>query len=56
MLLEQGDYPTIGQEPMIATFQPVQHSYEPVNNIFFPPGPKTIGVANPLHEFSVLDY
>ena len=56
MLLEQGDDPTIGQEPMIAIFQPVQHSYEPVSNIFFPPRPKTMGVANPFHEFSLLDY
>ena len=58
VFLEQGDDPTTGhdQEPMIVLFQPAQHSYEPVNNIPFPPGPKTMGVANPFHEFSLLGY
>ena len=55
MLLEQGDDPTVGQEWMIARFQPVQHSYQPVHDIFLPSRPRAMGIANPFHEFSLLD-
>ena len=44
MFLEQGDDPSIGQESMVKVLQPVQHSYQPANNVFLPPGPNTMGI------------
>ena len=55
MFLEQGNDPGIGQEPMIV-LQLVQYSYQPVSNIFFPPGPYALGTGYPFHEFGLLDH
>ena len=56
MFLEQGNDPSIVQEPVIVIFQLIQHSYKPVDNISLTPGPHAMGIANPFHEFGLLDH